>query len=72
VVITRLMQRFGAVRHDNDVVSLHPIMFLDVGSYQSPSVSGCPLVLDFVFVAGLGWGHIVALEIVSSLMHNLA
>ena len=55
----------------NDVVSLHPITILVVGSYQSPSVSGYPLVLGYVLAVELGRGYIVALEIVPSLMHKL-
>jgi hypothetical protein len=48
------------------------IIVLFSGSYQSPSVSGYPLVLGYEFTVELGWGCIVALEIVPSLMHKLA
>ena len=55
----------------DDVVSLHLIKVLVIRSYQSPSVSGYPLVLGYVLAVELGRGYIVALEIVMSLMHKL-
>ena len=56
----------------DEVVSLHRIKVLVAGSYQSPSVSGYPLVLGYVLAMELGRGYIVSLEIVLSLMHELA
>ena len=56
----------------DEIVSLHQIKVLIAGSYQSPSVSGYPLVLGYVLAVELGRGYIVALEIVPSLMHKLA